>query len=221
MRFRFALSAVSLAAPIGLAVAGGLAPGLATPAFAQALVSDTPTSYGVTLRRVEFQNSAGVWVPFFEGSTLIDVAAVNAGAQAGSVGTGNSLPPGTYTALRVTVERSFALTGTTPNAGAAGPLGPQPCSTGGPNGTNTGVAGTNPVSQTVPIPDNAFPPEGWEEVTDQTMRAGDAVSFTVPEGGAFEPSFSIGFSVTDAISFITTGAGTCQVFPGDVEVTVE
>lgn len=214
---RYTHSAVGLALLVGLAGAGVALPGLSSTAQAA-----DPTEYGVTIRRIEFRNSAGVWVPYFEGSQLIDIAAANAGDQAGSIGAGDGLPPGSYTAMRVTVEQTFVLTADDSSVSGF-------C-TGGANDTNTAVACPpgSPTSQRVPIPATGGPPAstantvatiGWEEVVaGQTMQKELAVSFTVPEGEAFEPDFSISFSVAGAADFATVAG---QVYPADPEVEAE
>lgn len=212
---RFALSFAGLALLVGL-VGGGVAlPGLSSPAQAQYA---TPSEYGVTIRRIEFKTSAGVWVPYFEGSQLIDIAAVDAGAQAGMIGGGGKLPSGSYTAIRITISQTFVLK-------AILGLGPD-CTSSGNNGTNTAGNCASPgdeTSQQVPIPAAAvFPLFGWEEGAGETMYKEFPVSFSVPANGAFVPDFSISFSVQGATGFnVAGGCGAAGVCPADPQINVE
>lgn len=235
MRVRHVADCVlGLALMVGLAGIGVALPGPWSPARA-AMIAVEPTQYGVTIRRVEFQNSAGVWVPFFEGSQLIDIASVNVGQQAGSLGVGNSLPPGRFVGMRVTINQSFIVTALAKSGGAGAGAGTAEgygyiCTNRNNNGNVTTQGCVTATPQLIQISNFSATAgqAGWEEVVaGETMRKEVAVDFLVSEGTAFDPDFSSGFDLSQAALFQVGGdangvcGGAGKVCPGDPRLTVE
>lgn len=71
------------------------------------------SKYENTLTKVEAYydtgDYAGQWYEAFSGSGSVDIAAANAGQQAGSFLTGASLPNGHISQIRLTISSSFAI----------------------------------------------------------------------------------------------------------------
>ncbi len=186
-------------------------------------VAATPTVYEVTLQKIEFKNQAGTFVSFAEGSYTFDIASASAGAAVGSIGAGNFLPLGTYTAARITISRSFVLSGQIADAGSG-----QPCRTRTGNGftnndsfglVNLGVGTADAAAatrQTLVVPtstrSNTLKDNGIEELGSTSLRFEVPLSFTVAETTGM-PSVGVNFNVTNAVKFQTTGAGTCIIYP--------
>lgn len=99
---------------VPLAIGVMLAASLMAPQAAQAATGPART-YQVTITKFELNNGTS-WVTVSSGnSTTIDIAAVNAGAVAGTFFSGLSVPDGTYTQVRVTISPTFTISG---NVGA-------------------------------------------------------------------------------------------------------
>lgn len=191
-------------------------------------VDVTPSVYEVSLKKIEFLNSGGGWVTFAEGGFDFDIASESAGQAVGTFAQGSVLPPGTYSAMRVTVDREFTLRAATADAGFG-----QPChtETGNPaNGTlnggtitNVGVGaanGTPAGDQDVPVPVGADVTVALTSasIVEAGGPGGDLMmtvnqTFTIPADEAITPSMQIDFDVTNAAELLTTGVGTCAAFP--------
>jgi hypothetical protein len=211
---------------------------LAEGLFAQIIpggVSATPTNYEVTILKIEFRNANGSYVIFDQGSFTFDIASVNSAQTIGNIGKGKALPNGTYNTIRLTLSRTFGLTGSVADAG-----GGQPARTNAGNGsipapppyggigeislaTTDGAPG---IKQSVTIPNG---PDVVPVLASMGMSfdaQGNLVcvypipSFTV-SGGTVNFSFSnIDFSVVDGLEFLTTGVGQAIVCPAPPEVTI-
>lgn len=191
-------------------------------------VAATPTVYKVNITKIEFFN--GGWVTYFSGSCVMDIASVAAGASAGGCGAGGTLPSGTYTQMRVTMSRTFTLSGSV--ADDTSGAGIQPCRTGTGLGTATIVGGavtysnTNNGStdggtateQSILIPtasDNsiatAITNAGMGiDATSLTMTIN--ITYVIPAGEiAAASGFGVNFQVENKMEFIQTGAGSCQL----------
>lgn len=193
-------------------------------------VLGTPTSYIVTMKKIEFRNRVGTWVTYAEGSEQFDIATVQAGGQAGLFGQGSVLPAGTYDLMRITVYRHFTITGGISNAGSGQPARTE---TNNPNngtfsnwGENlTGIAvaatdGGTPTPQLMPIPFGLTFQDDEEEIGLTDMRFTINIpTFTVRPGGAM-PTVRVNFDLTGAVAFRTTGAGTALAVPLDPHPTV-
>ncbi len=78
---------------------------------ALALANGPANVYKVTITKFEMFNGTS-WVTIFDGtSTTIDIASANAGAVAGSFVSGQNIPDGTYTQVRVTPSATFSIKG--------------------------------------------------------------------------------------------------------------
>lgn len=194
-------------------------------------VDATPTVFEVTLTKIEFQNTGGTWATFAEGSYTFDIASGSANSAIGTIGVGETLPAGSYSNIRFTVARDFGLTASHTFAST------QRCitETGNPsNGTVPGTTITNaglgtihptnaPGKQSVPLPTGALVTTaltgaGIVEVGGALQQT-IAASFTIPANAAIMPSFTIAFDVANAVEFLETGPGTCQVMPQPPAIT--
>jgi len=190
-------------------------------------VAATPTVYKVTITKIEFFN--GAWTTFFSGTCTIDIASVSAGGDAGSCGGGNTLDPGTYTQMRLTIKRTFDLKGSTTNADPAVGGLDQACrtSTGAASTTqgtfsdlNSGSTdGGAATEQTLKIPtdSNGTIAAAINAVTGMSIDSSSltmtlGLTLTVPEGESEAPSgLSMDFQVENKLEFLTTGADACTV----------
>jgi len=206
------------------------APASAGPLVDAGGVAATPSVYKVTITKIEFLKGT-TWATFFSGTCTIDIASVSAGGDAGSCGGGNTLDPGTYTQMRITINRTFGLKGSVTDATAG--AGAQACR------TSTGAASTTATAGAITYSDiNSGSTDGGT-ATEQTLSIPTAsdgsiastinaisgmsissssltmtinLTFTVPEGEATAPSgISMDFQVENKLEFLTTGAGTCTV----------
>ena len=221
----FFLSLMGVFVALGM----GFSPASSGPLVGFGGVAATPTSYKVTVTKIEFFN--GGWKTFFSGSCVIDIASVAAGGSAGSCGAGATLPSGTYTQMRLTVNRTFGVIGEIADSDAAAAVD-QRCRTNTGNGTTTAAGGGVTYSsvssgtandagaateQTISIPTasdgsiattvNAI--SGMTiDSTGLTMTMN--IAFIVPEGESVAPSgFGIDFQVENKMEFMPTGAGVC------------
>ena len=191
----------------------------------------TPTTYEVTISKIEFQDSSGSFVTFAEGSFLLDMASVTANQAVGTI-PGTPPPPGTYTSMRITFSDTFGLTGSVPDAGAG-----QPAKTDTGNASNvvsggisnigtantTGGAGTK---QSVPVPTGAAITTALNNAeisrSGGNMQISSPVSFTITSDSSVMPNLKMDFDVINAMEFLTTGGGTAIVIPlpPDINFTI-
>jgi hypothetical protein len=190
----------------------------------------TPSSYKVTFYKIEFFNSiTNSFVTFFEDSSgvEIDIANFDPGATAGSVGSGFSLAAGTYSSMKITIDRNFGIIAGAVDSGVG-----MPCATSSSNSST--IAGTplagfplatsgtfDPGSsaQTVPVPNIDAVNTALDSISgvERTTFGGQLalaftapVSFTIPESAKTLPSLSMTFNVRDTIEFAFDGAN-CAV----------
>jgi hypothetical protein len=79
------------------------------------------TEYEITMKKVELCSDASCTTPFTVGETDLaaDIAAADAGATVGNYASTAGIPPGTYTHIRITLDRTFQITGTVTSGGQA------------------------------------------------------------------------------------------------------
>lgn len=77
----------------------------------QAGSTDADGVYSVTITKVEFSTDGTNFITVFEGSKLVNIAAIDAGAVAAGLIGGVSIPAGTYTDVRWTVGSDLLLKG--------------------------------------------------------------------------------------------------------------
>ena len=79
------------------------------------------TEYEITMKKVELCSDATCTTPFTVGETDLaaDIAAADAGATVGSYASTSGIPAGTYTHIRITLDRTFQITGTVTSGGQA------------------------------------------------------------------------------------------------------
>ncbi len=92
-----------------LIILNGLLLGMCLLSFATQY-NVTPEVYKVTISKVEVYNtSTGQWVVIGEGDVTFDIASVGAGQIVGGYVTGQPIPEGVYTKVRVTVSRHMRI----------------------------------------------------------------------------------------------------------------
>ena len=145
------------------------------------------------------------------------------------------MEPGEYTGIRITVGRSIGLSAAVADAG-----GVQPCRTDSAKGATgtlnagaiTGVGdgttdGAAATTQSVPLPTGAAITaalaglgmgEDGGAGGDMQMTINQTIS--IPSNAAVCPAISVDFDVTNAAELLTTGGGTCAVFPQPPGVTI-
>jgi len=197
----------------------------------------TPTSYIVTMRKMEFSKDGGqTWYTFAEGGGDFDIASVAPGQSVGAFGSGQVLPAGTYTKMRATISRFFKITASTTDAGNGQPArtdttNPNNATLVNGNGdtfTSLGVAltdGGTATLQTVPVPIEAeFPEEEGMSVeligTTDLRFTEDLDPFTIPVGKTTPPTMRLDFDVSSAVAFKTTGVGTAVMMVLGPHVTM-
>lgn len=196
----------------------------------------TPTSYIVTMKKMEFSTDGVNFVTFAEGGGDFDIASVPPGGSVGAFGAGQVLPAGTYKWMRATISRYFKITASVPDAGSV-----QPARTDTNNAANgtyndgfvtftgLGVASTDggtATLQTIPVPiELEFPEDEMHSVViigTSDIRFSEQLeqSFTVPKGSTTPPTMRLDFDVTNAVSFKTTGVGTAVMMVLGPHVTM-
>ena len=74
--------------------------------------SATPSVYDVTVKKIEFKKgSTGTWVTYFQGTSVMSMGSDTTAANtaAGSVAGTAALENGTYTHIRITLDRDFDI----------------------------------------------------------------------------------------------------------------
>jgi len=195
-------------------------------------VMATPTTYVVTVTKIEFQKTDGSFVTFASGSSAFDIASVAAGQAAGTLAQGQSLEAGSYTGIRITFSRTFGMTGAVADAGGGQPArtqtGNAATQTAPPDFTSIGISTTDGAAgtlQQIPVPFGtavtaALTAEGIEEVGLTELRTTYAHVFTVTPDQTVPPPVRVDFDVTGGIEFLTTGVGTAIVIPTPPSVNV-
>ncbi len=228
---------VLLAALAVLVVAG---PVVAGPVVTAGGSGATPTSYVVTIKTIEFRRSDGSYYTFFSGSQTIDIgsSAVAAGGVGGQVGSGQSLPAGTYNGLRVTISRDFSISASATAVGPAGG-GNFNCGTGGSTNSVQGgytiqvvSAATNPTLVTPATRTLSIPPEADAAINgvsgmaivggSSDLQVTTSLSpFTVLATNTVPPSFSVQFDVANTVEFLSAAGPVCYaiILPPTVTYT--
>ncbi len=197
--------------------------------------ASTPSVYEVTINKIEFKKSDGSYYTYLSTPATIDIGA--ASVQPGGTGgfaSGQAPPPGTYTAMRVTIARTFGMTGSATNVGPApattcrtttgagtGPLTAGLVTYTVSNATNTSGQATK---QSVLIPtssdssiENGMNNAGLLLINANEVQFEVPVSLTISETDTYLP-FEIDFDVSNRMEFLNTGS--CYVIPLPPTVTV-
>lgn len=69
----------------------------------------TPQSYTVTVKRIEFKNDKGQFIPFSQGDAIFDIAAGSVNTKVGNYGENQRFPNGRYSQMRTTFSRIFGM----------------------------------------------------------------------------------------------------------------
>lgn len=183
----------------------------------------TPTQYVITMKTIEFRRSDGTYYTFSSSPQTIDIgsSAVAAGGVGGSVGSGQSLPAGTYDAIRVTFSRDFAITASATSVGPDGPAAN--CGTGGSTDAtlsgytvqvvNRSLGAVTTTSRTLSIPPQANATingqPGMAVVgTANDIQVTNVISaFTVLATDTVPPAFTVQFDVTGGVEFLNNNPG--------------
>lgn len=144
---------------------------LTTPP-ALAASGDADGTYTVTVKQVEVSTDGTNFVTVFSGSSDINISAVDAGAQAATLVSGTSVPPGTYTTVRVTIGATLSVKGYINIAGRT-----HYTDGGTDGGAFSNVAGTDQQNAQADYAISTFTIPAANRVTSQ------AVTFNVVKGG--------------------------------------
>jgi len=184
----------------------------------------TPTQYVITFKTIEFRRSDGSYYTFFSGSQTLDIgsAAVAAGGVGGSIGSGQSLPAGTYDGIRVTFSRDFSITASATSVGSGGAN----CGTGSSavdvvlsgytvQVVNRSAGAVTTTSDTLSVPSEANTAIGNVSGMAVVGAANDIQvtnvipAFTVLATDTVPPAFTVQFDVTGAVEFLDVSS-TCH-----------
>lgn len=209
----------------------------ADPTFAQVFTGKAD-NYSIKIERVELctgnGGGNGCDSAFTLGSgesTPINIAGVNAGAQAGSyVSDPPRPPPGQYTYVRVTIARVFTLRGTVTvtGLGACSTNGIAQLGTGDPTaGGTVGIAAVD-TNLTAPNPSaNVLYPSNMKVPATEstswmtiTYPLSPAYVVAVTSGTISKPNINISFGTTTALGAFNPGGGGCAMFPNSPDVAV-
>lgn len=154
--------------------------------WADALATGTPTSFKVTVTKVEMWNGSS-WVTIFSGSAQLDLAA------GGTFSGINDLTPpaGTYSKIRITIRNSFPLLGSVTYQG----------NTYYTTGTDAGDPGTASQATTVSgsEAEYTFYDSAWGNLNDEYTLPEQTISPAVTVGPStyFQPTLR--FTLTDML----------------------
>jgi hypothetical protein len=162
-----------------------------SPSVWAGLATGTPTSFKVTVTKVEMWNGNS-WVTIFTGSAQLDLVAGGTFS-----GISNLNPPeGTYSKIRITIRNSFPLLGSVTYLGV-------PYYTTGADG---GDPGTGSLATTVPgsQAEYTFYDPGWGNLNDEYMLPEKAITppVTVAPSTDFQPTLR--FTLTDMLELNST-----------------
>jgi hypothetical protein len=168
-------------------------------------------------------------VTFTEGEFTFDIASVAANQPVGAVGEGATLPPGTYTNMRIEISRTFGLTGSA-NVPGEGTVytdsnNTTPVSYSTMSNISTATVGSGTATkQSVSVPTGIATADltaaGLEELPSGNLRFSVAAAFILPEGNTVSPSLGIKFNVTNAMDFLRVAPGVVIVTPVPPAATI-
>ena len=163
-------------------------------------VAPANTTYSFSIRRFGFERSDGtiVWVG---SSQTFDAASVSIAADMGNFISGQSLPLGTYVALRPEVSDSYTVNGGGQATHQTTDSGTPNCSTGGNQAALSSDGGSFPSCATSPNANNCDTGDGFIRIRDTSLG-----SFSVTPDTALSIRFA--FDVGSGVTF-TTGGGNC------------
>jgi hypothetical protein len=154
--------------------------------WADGLATGTPTSFKVTVTKVEMWNGS-LWVALFSGGAQLDLV------TGGTFREINNLTPpeGTYSKIRITIKNSFPLMGSVTYQGV----------TYYTTGVDGGDPGTGSLATTAPgsQAEYTFYDPGWGNLNDEYTLPEQTISpaFTVASSTDFQPILR--FTLTDML----------------------
>ena len=207
--------------------------------FGAYAASGSADKYEVTMKKVEFCISSACSSPtvIATGSQNVDIASLNAGAEAASFGTTSGLTPGTtYTNLRVTLNRAFTMSGTVTD-------GSNTCTTDGDAaGTATALhAGTKndtsgKTDTTIYIADAgdygsggnitlsySNPSYAFKMTIGSPTTSEMQLIYTLQDAytvGLTTPKIKVAFNVSTALGAAVDAGGTCRMWANEPYVTI-
>jgi len=201
-----------------------------------ATVKGAASVYKVTMKKVELcTGSTGVTVctgavVIGEGAKTVDIAAVDAGAVAGSYGDAALLPLGeTYTHMRVTIDRKFTVkTSAAINTGAT----PDACVTQAATDTLYGTGGEagNRFTKAITVPDDGTAAEMNLYLTNDSYKVclgastcatttGGTNDYTSPTYATYMESHAADFGQEHVMIYALTTPYTVSLIPPTIDIS--
>ncbi|HIC92098.1 MAG TPA: hypothetical protein EYP21_08605 [Syntrophaceae bacterium] len=87
------------------------------PAFYGDAGSEVSGTYTITIKKIEISQDGSTFITVGEGDLTFNIAGGSAGATIGNYVTNSSIPPGTYTTIRITLSRTITIKGRSGNQG--------------------------------------------------------------------------------------------------------
>ena len=161
------------------------------------LATGTPSSYKVTVTKVEMYNGTS-WVTIFSGTALLDMAAGGTFPGISDL----SLPAGTYSQVRVTFNNSFPVAGALSYGGAAY------YTTATTFGGQTNLAST-PTTVAGSMAAFTFYNPAWGALNADVVETYSITPITVGPATGYQPTLR--FTISDTLLFKGT-AGTASTY---------
>ena len=204
--------------------------------------SGSADTYTVTMLKVELckEVTCSSTTTVAEGSQSVNIASLSAGAEAGAFGSTSGLPIGTtFTHLRVTLDRTFTISGSVTDSNASDAT----CTTDGSteaNATTMHVGTKNDTSGKTATaleivdagsygsggnitiayssPSSAVSMNGGSpSATQMQLIYALTSSYTV---GLVSPKVKVAFDVSSALGANVDAGGTCRMYPNEPTVTI-
>lgn len=202
----------------------------ASPVFAKHTGNTTPTKYLLSISQVSFHKAgdpASTFIPYATGTGQYDIASVSPNANVGVLQATGTLSQGTYDQVQLTVNKTMTLQASNPSLTDSlpcrttstvtvitDPFGDKSLDKAYLGSRDGGTA--QPETVTVPSGSKVKLPDSMKD-NGSTFTGTLPVNFTVSSAN---PTITIKFDVTNAITLQALNVSTCIVFPGPPSITI-
>lgn len=220
---------------------------LFTVSYAEEITGNaTPSEYDVTIKSVGFVDSNGTFHVLSNSPQVFDIASGAVGTNVGFFGGDKTLPPGTYTEVRMVVSSTFGLKGSAakgviPGGGSLSNTG---CETGSGAGSIEDVSNYPETGNTTTLADLSpdytgtsspslqqvrLPVGNWITLPSEMTRDTSAGTITVDMGmpdftlttTSAPPEMQFTFDITNQMQFVARSATTCMILPTPPRVCIK